>query len=197
MPSSGTFSVPPSGPLARVKATTVRVRDQYVLANFGGTARERYIEACSAPLRETLLTPGDRWVDFGQFIEATELACRLFADGDLTMARDIGRYAAETNIGVWRSLVYRVLSPATVLSIAAGLWSHHYEGGRLVATPNGAKGVRIRIEDFPTPHRTHCLSIEGWARRTVELGRPQRVSVVETACRLRGGTACELVGEWE
>jgi hypothetical protein len=194
---SGTFSVPPSGPLARVKATTVRVRDHYVLARFGKTARERYREACSAQLLETLLTPGDRWVDFGQFIEATELCCRLFAEGDLTMSRDIGRFAAETNMGVWRSLVYRVLSPATVLSIAAGLWSHHYEGGRLVASPNGARGVRIRIEDFPTPHRTHCLSVEGWARRTVELGRPQRVSVVETACRLRGGDACELVGEWE
>ena len=184
-------------PPARVRATTVRVRDHFVLARFGRTAREQYRAAASKGLLDTLTSTGDRWVDFAQFIEATELVCKLFAEGDITMARDIGRFAAETNMGVWRSLVYRVLSPSTVLSIAGGLWSHHYDGGRLAVSPEGKHGVRVRIADFPTPHRTHCLSIEGWAQRTVELGRPRRVSVVETGCRLRGAPACEMVVEWE
>ena len=180
-----------------MKAATVRVRDYFVLSRFGKTSREQYRSACSKALLETLTTAGDRWVDFQQFIESTELVCKLFGEGDLTLAREIGAFAAETNMGVWRSLVYRVLSPNTVISIAAGLWSHHYEGGRLVTLPEGSKGVRVRVEDFPMPHRTHCLSIEGWTRRTVELGRPRRVSLAETACRLRGATACEFVGEWE
>jgi hypothetical protein len=182
---------------ARVRAVTVRVRDRFVLARFGKNSRDRYRADASPALLSTLETAGDHWVDFVQFVEATELACSLFNEGDLTLARDIGAYGAENAMGVWQRLVYRVLSPATVLSIAAGVWSHHYDGGRLVAKPEGKRGVRIRIEDFPTPHRSHCLSIEGWLKRTIELGRPKHVTVAETLCRCRGNDACELVAEWE
>ena len=181
----------------RVRAPTVRVREHFVLARFGKTSREQYRAAASQRLLETLMTPGDRWVEFAQFVEATELVCRLFGDGDITLARDIGKFGAETNMGVWRSLVYRVLSPATVMSIASGVWGHHYDGGRLVTKPEGKHGVRLRIEEFPAPHRAHCLSIEGWCHRTIELGRPKRVSVTETRCRCRGDEACELVADWE
>jgi hypothetical protein len=182
---------------ARVRAVTVRVRERYVLARFGKTSRDQLRAAASPELGETLASAGDHWVDFKQFIEATELACRLFHDGDITRARDIGAYGAENAMGVWQRLVYRVISPNTVLSIAAGIWNHHYEGGRLVAKPEGTRGVRLRIEDFPTPHRAHCLSIEGWTRRTIEIGRPKSVTVVERLCRCRGHDACEYVADWE
>jgi hypothetical protein len=181
----------------RVRAATVRVRDQFVHERYGAPARQRYRAAASRDLVETLTSSGDRWVDFAQFVEATELACMLFADGDTSLARAIGAYGAEANMGVWRSLVYRVLSPKTVLDIASGLWSHHYQGGKLVALAEGKTGVRVRIEQFPAPHRVHCLSIEGWLKRTIELGRPRRVLVAKTACRLHGADACELLAEWE
>lgn len=181
---------------ARVKAPTVRVRDHYVLAQYGKTSRERFRAHASPALRSTLETPGDYWVDFAQFVEATELACRLFGDGDPTLARAIGRFGAEANMGVWRSLVFRLLSPQTVLNIASGLWSHHYDGGRLVVARDGSNGVSVRIEDFPAPHRLHCLSIEGWLHRTIELGRPKELNVTELSCRLRGGAACEYRAVW-
>jgi predicted hydrocarbon binding protein len=184
-------------PAARVRAVTVRVRDRFVLARFGRLSRDRFRDQASDELRATIEAAGDHWVPFEQFVEATELACNLFGEGDLGLAREIGAYGAENAMGVWQRLVYRVLSPATVLSIAAGIWSHHYDGGRLVAKAEGKKGVRIRIEDFPTPHRTHCLSIEGWFERTIQLGRPKKVTVSETLCRCRGNDACELVAEWE
>lgn len=183
--------------VTRVRAATVRVRDQFVHERYGAAARQRYRAAASRDLVETLSAGGDRWVDFAQFVEATELACSLFAGGDLSLSRAIGAFGAEANMGVWRSLVYRVLNPKTVLDIAAGLWSHHYQGGRLVALAEGKSGVRVRIEQFPEPHRAHCLSIEGWLKRTIELGRPRRVLVAKTSCRLHGAEACELLAEWE
>lgn len=181
----------------RVKAATVRVRDNFVLARYGRTSRQAYHAAASKELLETLTAGGDRWVPFAHFVEATELVCKLFADGDVTLAREIGRFGAETNMGVWRSLVYRVLSPKTILNIAGGLWSHHYEGGRLVTEAAGPHGVVVRIVDFPQPSRAHCLSIEGWILRTIELGRPKHVTVTESQCRLRGGSFCELRADWD
>lgn len=180
-----------------MKAVTVRVRERFVLAKYGKTSRDRFRMSASKELLDTLTTAGDPWVDFKQFLEATQLVCSLFAEGDVTLAREVGRYGAEANMGVWRTIVYRIASPQTILGLAAGVWNHHYDGGRLVAKANGEKGIRLRIEEFPMPHRLHCLSIEGWLQRTIELGRPTRVVVSETLCRTRGHDACEFAVQWD
>jgi hypothetical protein len=182
---------------ARVRATTIRVRDHFVNARYGKTAREKFRAAASPQLRHALMSTGDTWVDFAMFIEATDLVCSMFGGGNLVLAREIGRYGAETNMGTWRAIVHRLLSPRVLLGIAAGLWSHHYDGGRLVVEAVNESGVRVKIIDFPAPHRTHCLAIEGWVERTIELGRPRAVRVRKVGCRLDGGPACEFVAEWE
>jgi hypothetical protein len=182
---------------ARVRATTVRVRDHFVNARYGKTARERLRAAASPLLRSVLVTTGDAWVDFGLFVEASQLVCSLFGDGNLALAREIGRYGAETNMGTWRGIIHRFLSPRTLLGVAGGLWSHHYDGGRLVFEATSECGVRAQILDFPQPHRTHCLAIEGWIERTIELARPRMVRVRKAACRLDGGRACEILASWE
>ncbi len=182
---------------ARVRSTTVRVRDHFVNARYGKTAREKLRASASPELRAALLSSGDAWVDFRLFVEASELVCNLFGGGNLALAREIGRFGAETNIGTWRGIVHRLLSPRTLMGIAAGLWSHHYDGGRLGVEETGESSMRLRITDFPTPHRTHCLAIEGWIERTIQLGRPRAVRVRKIGCRLDGGPACEWLADWE
>jgi hypothetical protein len=173
------------------------MRKTYVKVRFGKAAVEMFEARASSELRMALsfAQQCDEWVDFGLFIEATEIVDRLFGRGDLALAWDIGRYAAEHNMGVWRSLVMRVMSPSIVLNIAASLWSHHYDTGRLVAEPSD-DGLHLRINDFVRPHRTHCLSIGGWIERTLELGRPKNVRVRELCCRMRGNDTCAFALAW-
>lgn len=178
------------------RASAVKVRDQFVMARFGRTSRDRYRAASSPALRAALELPGDRWVDFDVYVEATELACRMFADGDLELAADIGMFAAEANMGPWRALIHRILSPGFILSLASQLWSHHYDGGRGVVIENGEGCCRFRVEDFPSPSAAHCHSVRGWCLGTIRLGRPRAATVEETACRLRGDPVCEFVAHW-
>lgn len=178
------------------RASAVKVRDQFVMARFGRTSRDRYRAAASPELREALDTPGDRWVDFRLFVDATELACRMFADGDEELAAEIGAFAAEANMGPWRALVHRILSPGFILGLSSQLWGHHYDGGRLSVTEIPNAGFKVRIEEFPQPARVHCLSIRGWCLGTIRLGRPKTATVEETLCRLRGDPACEFVAQW-
>ena len=181
----------------RVRAGTVRVRDQYVMAKHGKLARESFRAAASPQLLQVLTTPGDVWVSFDLFVESTELVCRLFGEGNPGLARKIGAFGAEANMGAWRSLVYRMLSPKMMMELAGAFWSHHYDGGRLKASLDGPHGLLVRLEDFPRPHVLHCLSIAGWMERTIELGRPKRVAVKKVRCRLDGAEACKFLGEWE
>jgi hypothetical protein len=182
---------------ARVRLPTIRVRDHFVTARYGKTARDRFRAAASPDLRAALTSTGDAWTDFAHFVEASELVCAMFGGGNLALAREIGRFGAETNMGTWRGIVHRLLSPRTLLGIAAGLWSHHYDGGRLSVEAAGESALSVRILDFPLPHRTHCLAIEGWIERTIELGRPRQVRVKKRGCRLDGGPACDFLAEWE
>lgn len=173
------------------------MRHSFVLSKFGSAASEMFEARASASLKIalTLARQRDEWVDFGLFVEATELVDSLFGRGNLALAWEVGRFAAEHNMGFWRSIVMRVMSPTAVLAIAGSLWSHHYDTGTLVTSRDGS-GVRVRINDFLWPHRTHCMSIGGWIERTLELGRPKNVSVRETSCRTRGGEFCEYSLIW-
>lgn len=184
---------------ARVQAATVRVRDQYVEKHFGVAGQQRLRQAASPALRDFLASaePKAGWVPFELFVEATSLADRLFGRGDMAMAWDIGRFAASHNIGVWKSLFMRHAPPGVLLGITSGLWSHHYDGGRLASRATGPSSVIVGILDFPEPHRAHCLSIAGWIQGSLELGPRKNILVQETACRTQGGALCEFRLSWE
>jgi len=181
----------------KVRSSVVRVRDQFVLARYGKLSRELFRRDASRALVEVITTPGDVWVDFGLFIEANELICKRFGDGSPSLARECGAYAAEANVGPWRPLLHRLLSPKLIMEIAGMLWSHHYDAGRLSTAQRGPKAMTVMVDDFPTPHVMHCASLEGWMLRTFQFSRPKHVTVREVACRTKGATACTFEGDWE
>lgn len=196
-PSQGGLTPGTRRPRARGKAVLMRKR--FVHAKFGASAVELLESRASPDLVRafSLAEQHDSWVDFALFIEATELIDRLFGRGDMAIAWEVGRFAAENNIGMWRSMVMRFLRPNTVLNIASSLWSHHYDTGRLEVMPEADdSGVRMSIADFSWPHRTHCMSIGGWIERTLEYGRPKWVDVKELSCRAKGAASCGFLLTW-
>jgi hypothetical protein len=185
---------------ARVQADTVRLRDVFVEARFGVESRQRFRATASPQLRELLTSsedPRGGWVNFELFIEATVLVDRMFGKGDLGLCREIGRFAAGHAAGIWKRLLMRHVSPETVLGLTAGLWSHHYEGGRMISRAFGSNGVHVEIADWPTPHRAHCLSMSGWMEGSLELGPRKNTELRELSCRALGARACEFQLTWE
>jgi len=184
----------------RVQAAAVRLRDAYVEQHFGIEGRQRFRQAASSELRSLLATPADPkggWVDFELFIEANVLADRLFGKGDLELAWQIGKFASNYAVGVWKRLIMRHVRPATLLGLTAGVWSHHYDGGRLISRSLGTHGLHITISDFPRPHRAHCLSIGGWMEGSLIMGPRTNIMVREPSCRARGEPTCDFQLTWE
>jgi len=178
----------------------VRLRDAFVEARFGLEGRQRYRAMASAPLREILTVPAEPkggWTSFELFVEATVLADRLFGKGDLELAWEIGHFASAHSIGIWKRLIMRHVSPATLLGLTSGMWSHHYEGGRLASRALGPTGLHVEIVDFPSPHRAHCLSIGGWMQGSLEMGPRRMTQVRELGCRASGAPTCEFQLTWE
>lgn len=184
---------------ARVQVATVRVRDAFVAQQYGEDGRALFRGEASNELRELLeaAPPRGGWVPFDLFVESNVLVDRLFGTGDLSISWEIGRFAAAHEAGVWRSLVMRHFRPAMLISVAAGLWSHHYDGGRMVTRAQGPSSIFMSIVSFPQPHRAHCLSIGGWMQGSLELNPRRSSKVTELTCRALGDDTCSFRTEWQ
>ncbi len=194
------MTLPTDSAGVRVQAGTVRARDAFVEQRFGVEGRQRYRVAASPALRDLLSSraePRGGWVDFALFVEAVTLAEKLFGKSDHALAFEIGRFAASYDIGVWKRIVMGRVRPATLMSLAAGVWSHHYDRGRLISRPAGATGLFLSIVEFPTPHRAHCASIAGWMQGSLEMGPRRNARVDELSCRASGAATCDFRVGWD
>lgn len=189
----------PPAAAPRVQASTVRVRATFAEKRFGVAGLQKFRQSASPALRDFLGTttnPPGGWVPFELFIEANVLCDRLFGRGDLGLVWEIGRFAASHNLGVWKATFMRHSPPSVFVAIARGLWSSHYQGGRLASRATGVTGMAISIIDFPAPHKAHCNSIGGWLQGSLELGPRKDIEVKEVACRTEGAGFCEFRATW-
>lgn len=192
------LSVAPKRP-ARVQAATVRVRQAFAEERFGKDAAERLRRAASPELRvllSTTETPPGGWVPFALFVEVNELVDREFGRGDGALIWEAGRFAASHNVGAWKGLIMRHVTPGMLVGLAASLWSKHYDGGRLVSRSAGGTSLVVSIVDFPEPHPAHCKAIGGWMLGSLELGPRKSPSVLELSCRASGAAICEFRLSW-
>ncbi len=185
--------------LARVKGSAILARLHYVETKHGPDALAAIEDTLSAEHRQ-LLRGGllaHEWAPFDLFVEINVEIDRRHGKGDLALCVEMGRYGAGANLPTLYKIFYRLGTPMFIFHKAARLWEVHYDSGRLVPVPEGKGAARLRILDFERPHRAHCLSVLGWATKSLELSGSRVVRAEEERCRTRGDGGCELALQWE
>ena len=154
--------------------------------------------ASSAELRSVVEHGAVRatWYPFEMFVELNERIDKMFGKGDLARVKELGRYGADANLTTIYRLFYKVGTVQWILSRASRLWGLHYDAGRMIVRAPGGREVELEIVDYDTPHRTHCLSVEGWIERSVELSGGKEVQLEELDCRARGDARCRMRVRW-
>lgn len=154
--------------------------------------------ACSASLLATLDAGVNkaRWYPFEQFVELNTVIDRVFGHGDLELVRVLGRYGADASLTTIYRLFYKVGSVHWILGRAIRLWSAHYDSGYMEVMTRGPRAAVARVRGFATPDRVHCLAVEGWAERSIELSGGKRARVTEMKCRTRGDDCCQYDCSW-
>jgi hypothetical protein len=184
--------------MVHCKGIAVLARLKWVQLHHGDEGTRRYLDALSADTREALerrvLPHG--WVPLPIFLELNVVADRLFGRGDLALCRELGAWAAQENLPRLFKLFYRFGSPTFIFERASKLWSAHYDSGSLTLLDASETGGRLVLSDFGLPHRAHCLSVLGWARKSVELAGATVTYAEEERCRTLGHKDCELVLRW-
>jgi hypothetical protein len=184
--------------MANVKGTAFASRIKWTQFNHGEPGLER-LQAVASPELGDLLRSGavmSKWYPFELFVEINEVMDSTFGKGDLSLVKRLGRHGADANLTTIYRLFYKVGTVKWILARAARLWGLHYDSGRMLVTQAPGNEVDLRIDGFETPHRVHCLSVQGWVERSVELSGGQDVALDELSCRALGDDTCRFRITW-
>ena len=184
--------------MGQVKGSAITARIRFVRERFGESGYRRVHDALSPEHRALLdarVLP-HAWVPYDFFIALNVEIDRMFGAGDLASCVEMGRFAADVNLPTLYRIFYKLGSPLYIMQKAAKVWAVHYDSGELQAAEDGPNAVRLRIDGFAEPHRAHCLSVLGWAARSIEISGATLLSADEPLCRARGEEACEMILKW-
>lgn len=184
--------------MPNVKGSALASRILWVRLNHGEGGLDRLAGTVSDDLRGVLGEGAvmSRWYPFEQFVELNRVIDEAFGKGDLGLIRTLGRHGADANLTTIYRLFFKIGTVKWIMARAARLWGMHYDAGRLLVRQAPGKEVVLRVDDFDTPHRIHCLSVHGWAERAVELSGGRDVALDELSCRARGDESCTFRISW-
>ncbi len=184
--------------MGNVKGSALTARLEFVRREHGQDALAQVIAALepeNRPIVEGIILPS-AWVPCTTFIDFSIKTDRLFGNGDLELCKTMGRFAAEANLTTLYKVFYRISSVAFIMSRAASLWRVNHDSGQLSLVESNDRNVQLRIDDYAVPHRAICLSVLGWAWRSIELSGGKNVKPNERQCRARGDATCTMQFEW-
>jgi hypothetical protein len=184
--------------VSNVKGSALASRLLWVRLGHGEAGLERLEAAASDALSPALVNgvAMARWYPFEVFVELNQVIDQLFGKGDLGLVKELGRFGADANLKTVYRLFYKIGTVRWILGRAARLWTAHYDSGRMELVDDRPGSATLEIVDFATPHRIHCLSVAGWAERSVEISGGLEAKVEEDACRARGDERCLLRATW-
>ncbi len=186
-------------PAAHCKGIAVNTRLTWVEEHHGEAGLSAVLGALSPEQRKMIdgrVLP-HAWVPIELFIALNVAADQQFGKGDLALCVTMGAWAAEKTLPRVFKIFYRFGSPMFIFEKAAKLWSAHYDSGRLDPRSPAPDQIVLSLHDFATPHRAHCLSVLGWATKSIELSGGRVLAADERACRTRGAKCCELALSWK
>ena len=183
--------------MSNVKGSAVTARLRYVKERHQSTGYIKLLNALT-PAHRNLIEGrilAHAWVPYDLFIDVNVQCDKLFGKGDLQLCYELGRFAADVNLPTLYRLFYKIGTPMFILRQASRLWGLHYDSGTMEAIDE-SHGVRLIMRDLARPHRAHCISVLGWASKSIELSGATIVQAEEPRCRRRNDPQCELVLAW-
>lgn len=182
-----------------VKGTALVVLPAFIRQRFGEQGYRQWLGA---------LTPGARrdfeagigineWYPIREYyIGPTEELCRVFYQGRLEGAWEVGRFSADYALrGVYRAFV-KLSSVKFFVRRAGVMLPTYYRPCAIEVLANEDLRTLVRITQFPDPSRVAENRIGGWMQRGYEIHGCQEVKV-EITGSLAGGDPCtEFVITW-
>jgi hypothetical protein len=184
--------------MVHVRAPAVLSRLRWIVEHHGEAAYDEALAmldtANAAEIRAAVLPT--QWVPFDAFIALTLALDKRYGKGDLQLCRALGRYSANVNLPTLYRIFYKLGTVPYIMSKATAVWSAHYDSGAASVVDHGNGDISVKVENFATPHKAHCLAVLGWIEESVKISGSELAAGAEVKCRLNGDDYCEFRGKY-
>jgi predicted hydrocarbon binding protein len=162
----------------------------------------------SIPALIAALPPADRaafdrpivtsdWYPYSAFVALVRAVVRVQGQGDLAHARELGRKAAERDLGTTFRIISAIASLRFLLERGQVFWSKYCDTGRMVLDGSEEKAIKARLEAFPEIDEAHCALVEGWLEGLGTALGADGMTTRQLSCVRRGDPACTFEGRWD
>ena len=137
------------------------------------------------------------WYPFATNARLDRAIGEEFAVGDRIFLL-LGDASARHNLESQSQKSYiREKNPHALLKQTSAIYQVYYDTGHRTYERVGDRSAVLRTHGSDSFTREDCLTVVGWHQTAIELCGGRSVAVKELSCRVRGGSVCEYVCEWE
>ncbi|MBS2028194.1 MAG: hypothetical protein JST54_09845 [Deltaproteobacteria bacterium] len=186
--------------MSRVKGTAISGRLNYARRRGGEEAVKAIVAGITDREAREQLADGkalkSNWYPFSALVDITVGIDKFFGKGDLSIVAEVGGDVAEADLNGVYKLFFAIASPQYLMDKAASIWRNYYDSGELLVIERAPNLAVLELRDVATPHRAHCLSVQGWMHRSLVLCKCKDVHVDHSECRALGSKRCVFKGSW-
>ena len=154
-----------------VKGSAILSSINYIKDKFGDAGLDKIKENLTDDEREILsdiiLQP--IWYPIKLYVSLTHKIDSILGIGDLSTAKDLGKYEAEHDLKTIYRIFYVLGSPEFIIKQSAKLFTTYFEDGDLRIAESDKNNAIAELYDFPSLDQAVLHRISGFMEKTLEL----------------------------
>jgi uncharacterized protein (TIGR02265 family) len=183
--------------MQQIKGAVLKSRLGFVEEHFGAAGLQRVLESLGPDDQRALrMVFTSNWYPFELGKRLDDAIVRVLAGGKPEFFEKLGEASAAKNLSTVHAGYVTKGNPQAFLAKAPAIYGMYYETGRREYRLTGERSAVITTHDAETFSAPDCLTVVGWYRRGLEMCGAERVKIVVTECRARGGQVCRYEVSW-
>ncbi len=183
--------------MQQIKGAVLKSRLGFVEEHFGAAGLQRVLESLPPDDQRALrMVFTSNWYPFELGKRLDDAIVRVLAGGKPEFFEKLGEASAAKNLATVHAGYVTKGNPQAFLAKAPAIYGMYYETGRREYQQTGDRSAVITTHDAETFSAPDCLTVVGWYRKGLEMCGAERVKIVETECRARGGKVCRYEVSW-
>ena len=136
------------------------------------------------------------WYPLALYVRLIHALDEVHGAGDLGLVVQLGRFEAERDITTIYRIMFRLMSPATVVEKTTDYWRKFHDTGTWEMQRVGNSEIQGALSGWGVVDHALCRELVGYFSRVLELVGAQNVIVEHPECRARGYARCLFRGRW-
>ena len=183
----------------KVKGTAILSTLEFIELKFGKDAINKIREKLSPEECEVLdgaiIQPV--WYPFSLYVNLTKYMDQIYGISDLSLAKEMGSWAAAHDLKTIYKLFYKIGSPSFIIKRATKVFTTYFESGELKIISETKNSIIMELVNFCEVDLVFIQRVSGFMQKTLELSGGIDAKVWGSQRPLDGKTVTTFNAFWK